>query len=132
MNPRDGVVCRLLPRPHSHHSCQPSVPVGSQSLCQSICNHILRRTIFKPCRSILNTVPDEMILDVDVLGTSMMLGIVCEGDSALVVAVDEILIIDVVADLSEKAEEPDLLLEGVEDSHVFRLGGGEGDCGLFL
>jgi len=51
----------------------------------------------------------------------MMLGIVCEGDSALVVAVDEILVVDVVADFSEKAEEPDLLLEGVEDSHVFRL-----------
>ena len=44
-----------------------------------------------------------MILDVDVLGTSMMLGIVCEGDSALVVAVDEILVVDLVADFSEKA-----------------------------
>ena len=50
---------------------------------------------------------DEMILDVDMLRTSVMLVIVCEGDSALVVAVDEILMVDVVADFSEKAEETD-------------------------
>jgi len=48
-----------------------------------------------------------MILDVDVFSPSVMLGIVCEGDSALVVAVDEVLMVDVVADFSEKVEEPD-------------------------
>ena len=63
-----------------------------------------------------------MILDVDVLGASVVLGIVSEGNSALVVAINEVLVVDVVADFPEKVEELDLLLESVEKSHIFGFG----------
>ena len=47
-----------------------------------------------------------MILDIDVLCTSMVFRIVCECDSALIVGVDDVLIVDVIVDFSEKMEEP--------------------------
>ena len=59
--------------------------------------------------------------------TCMVLEIVRKGDGALVVTVDDVLIVDVIADFFEKVEEPDLLLEGMEECHVFRFGAGEGD-----
>ena len=62
----------------------------------------------------------------------MVFGIVCKGDSALIVAIDEILIADIVADFFEEAVEPDELLESVEESHVFRFCAGEGDRALLL
>src|SRR5579859_2145317 len=127
-----AVVLRLLPCAHSHHPSQLPVPFRSQCLCQSICHHILHWAIFQPCRSIFNAVPDEVILNVDVLCTCMVLRIVCEGDCALIVAVNDILIADVVSDFSEEAEEPDLLLECVEESHVFRFCAGESDRALLL
>ena len=43
----------------------------------------------------------------------MMFRIVSKGDSALVVAVDDVLAVNIVADFVEEGEEPDLLLEGV-------------------
>ena len=49
-----------------------------------------------------------------------------------VVAVDNILIADVEADFFEKVEEPDLLLKGVKESHIFRLSAGESNCCLLL
>src|SRR5579859_7005709 len=114
-----AVVLRLLPCAHSHHLCQLSVPFRSQCLCQSVRRHVLHWTVFQPCRSILNTVPDEVILNVDVLCTCMMFQIVSKGDSALIVTVDDILVADVVAYFLEEAEEPDWLLECVEESHIF-------------
>ena len=66
------------------------------------------------------------------LCTCMMLGVVCEGDCALVVAMDDVLVADVVADFFEKAVEPDKLFEGVEESHVFRFCAREGDRCLLL
>ena len=73
-----------------------------------------------------------MILDVDVLCASIVFQIMSKGNGALIVAIDEVLSVNVVVDLSEKAKEPDLLLEGVEDGHVFQFCVGEGDCCLFL
>src|SRR5579859_8028299 len=60
-------------------------------------------TIFQPCHSIFSTVPDEVILGIDMLCTCMMLWIVCEGDSTLIVAIYGVLIADIVADLFEEA-----------------------------
>src|SRR5579859_2721688 len=108
------------------------MPFRSQCLCQSVCYHVLCWTIFQSCRSIFNAVPDEVVLDVDMFCTSVVLRIVCEGDCALIVAVDDVLIADVVADFSEKAEEPDLLLECVKNGHVFRFRTGESDRALLL
>ena len=48
-----------------------------------------------------------MVLDVDVLCTCMMLRIVCKGDGTLTVTVDEVLIVDIIADLLEEAVELD-------------------------
>ena len=62
----------------------------------------------------------------------MMFGIVSKGDSALIVAVDGVLVIDVIADFFEEAAEPDEFLESVEESHVFRFCAGEGDRALLL
>src|SRR5579859_374655 len=108
------------------------MPFRSQCLCQSVCYHVLRWTIFQSCRSIFNAVPDEVVLDVDMFRTSVVLRIVCEGDCALIVAINDVLIADAVTDFAEKAEEPDLLLECVEESHVFRFRSGEGDRALLL
>ena len=116
----------------SHHPCQLPVPFQSECLRQSICHHILRWAIFYSHRSIFNAVPDEVILDVDMLCTCMVFGIVGEGNGALIVAIDGVLIIDVVADFFEEAVEPDELLESVEESHVFRFRAREGDRALFL
>ena len=62
----------------------------------------------------------------------MVFGIVCEGDSALIVAVDDILVADVGDDFLEEAVEPDELLESMEESHVFRFRAGESDRALLL
>ena len=53
------------------------------------------------------------MLNVDMLGSSVVFRTVSECDSALVVCVDNVLVADVVANFIEKAEEPDLLLVGV-------------------
>src|SRR5205814_846059 len=82
----------------------------SQRFCQAIGHHILRWTIFQPCRAIFNAVSDEVILNIDVLCTGVVFRIVCGCDSALIVGVDDVLIADAVADFSEKTEEPYLLL----------------------
>ena len=73
-----------------------------------------------------------MVFDVDMLGADVVFWIVCKCDGALVIAVDDVLVVDIVADFSEEAEEPDLLLESVEESHVFGFGGGESNCRLLL
>src|SRR5579859_3345340 len=54
----------------------------------------------------------EMVLNVDVLCSCKMFRIVSKGDSALIVAVDDILVANVVAYFLEEAMEPDELLEG--------------------
>src|SRR5579859_6663358 len=108
------------------------MPFWSQSLRQSICHHILHWTVFQLCRSIFNAAPDEVVLDVDMLCTCMVFRMVCEGHSTLIVTVDGILVADVVADFFEEAVKPDLLLECVEESHVFRFCAGEGDRRLLL
>ena len=108
------------------------MPFWSQSLRQSIRYHVFRWTILQSHRSIFNAVPDEMVLDVDMFCSCMVFGIVCEGDGALIVAVDGVLIADVVSDFFEEAVEPDELLESVEESHVFRFRAGEGDRALLL
>src|SRR5579859_6704956 len=108
------------------------MPFWSQCLHQSIHHHILRWTVFQPCRSIFNAVPDEVVLDVNMLCTCMVFQIVCEGDSTLIVTIDDVLIADLISDFSEEAEEPDLLLECMEESHVFRFWAGEGDHRLLL
>ena len=68
---------------------------------------------------------DRVVLDVDMLGAGVVFRIVCKCDGALVVAVDDVLIADVVADFFEEAEEPDLLLERMKECHVFRFSRGE-------
>src|SRR5579859_491898 len=108
------------------------MPFWSQSLRQSICHHILHWTVFQLCRSIFNAAPDEVVLDVDMLCTCMVFRIVCEGDSTLIVTVDGILVADVVADFFEEAVEPDEVLEGMKESHVFRFRAREGDRALLL
>ena len=40
----------------------------------------------------------------------------------MVVGVDDVLIVDVVADFFEKTVNPDQLLKSVKESHVFRFG----------
>src|SRR5579859_97558 len=108
------------------------MPFWSQCLRQSIRHHILHWTVFQPCRSIFNLVPDEVVLDVNMLCTCRVFQIVCKGYSTLIVAVDSILVADVVADFFEEAVKPDLLLECVEESHVFRFCAGEGNRHLLL
>src|SRR5579859_8060833 len=108
------------------------MPFRSQCLCQSVRHHVLCRTVFQTCCSIFATVSNEVVLDVDMFRTSVVLRIMCEGDCALIVAVNDILIADVVTNFSEKAVEPDLLLEGLKDSHVFRFHTGECDRALLL
>src|SRR5579859_6212753 len=97
------------------------MPFRSQCLCQSVRYHVLCQTVFQTCCSIFDAVSNEVVLDVDMFRTSVVLRIMCEGDCALIVAVNDVLIADVVTDFSEKAEEPDLLLECMEESHVFRF-----------
>src|SRR5271170_1530752 len=99
----------------------------TQSLCQSIRHHVLRWTVFQPCRSIFNAIPDEVVLDVDMFCTSVVFRVVRQPDGTLVVTIDDILIADIVADFSEEAVEPDLLLDGVEYGHILRFHTGEGD-----
>ena len=62
----------------------------------------------------------------------MMFRIVSKGDGALVIAIDDVLVVDIVADFLEEAMEPDELFEGVEKGHVFRFRTGEGDRALLL
>ena len=66
-----------------------------------------------------------MVLNVDVLCSCVVFRIMGKGNSALIVTVDDVLIVDVVADFVEEAVESDKLLEGMEESHVFRFHAGE-------
>src|SRR5271169_1432992 len=123
----DGVVLRLLQYAHSHHSRQSSVPFRPQCLCQSIRYHVFRRTVFQACCSILDTVPDEVILYIDMLGSCMMFWVVCECDGALAVSVNDILIADIIAEFLEKAVYPDQLFQSMEECHVLWFCAREGD-----
>ena len=60
-----------------------------------------------------------MILNIDMLGSRMVFGIVCEGNGALIVAVNDILIVHIVADFLEESQDPDLLFESVYEGHIF-------------
>ena len=87
------------------------MPFRSQCLRQSIRNHILRFTVLQLSPSILNTVSDEVILDVDVLCTSVVFWIVSKCDGALTVAVDGVLIANIISDFVDEVKDPDLFLE---------------------
>ena len=61
-----------------------------------------------------------------------MFWILCEGNGALAVSVDDVLIAGIIAELLEETVDPDLFFESVEDCHVLRFCTGEGDGALLL
>jgi hypothetical protein len=79
------------------------MPFGSQCFCESVCNHFLRWAILQASPSIFDTVSDEMILDIDIFCSCMVLRAVGKCNGALVVAVDDVLIADIVANLFEES-----------------------------
>jgi len=79
------------------------MPFRSQTFCESICHHIFGWTVFQASPSIFNAIPDEMILNVDVFGSCVMFRIVRKGDGSLVIAIDNVLIIHIVADFVEES-----------------------------
>jgi hypothetical protein len=59
--------------------------------------------ILQASPSIFDTVSDEMILDIDIFCLCMVLRAVGKCNGALVVAVDDVLIADIVANLFEES-----------------------------
>lgn len=66
--------------------------VWSQGLRQIICHHVLRWTVLQAGLSLFHSVSDKVVLDIDVLGASMMLWVVGEGNGTLAVDVDSVLV----------------------------------------
>lgn len=60
----------------------------------------------------------------------MVLEVVGKRNGTLVVAVDDVLVADIVANFTEEPQEPDLFLEAMEERHIFRFGGGQSDGAL--
>ena len=60
--------------------------VSSERLGKDVCRHLLRWEIIVPDRSVADAVTHEIISDVDVLGPWMVRDVVCELESALIVA----------------------------------------------
>ena len=57
----------------------------------------------------------------------IVLQIVSESNCTLIIAVNDVLIADVVADFVEEAVQPDEFLEGMKESPVFRFSAEERD-----
>ena len=60
----------------------------SKSLCQDVGQHFICGTVLKFDRSNTHLIPDEMVLDVDVLGSPVELRIFCHSNGRLVVFQD--------------------------------------------
>ena len=65
-----------------------------------------------------------MILDIDMLCSCVVFGIVCENDRALVVAVDDIAVDCGIAEFGEESLDPDGFFCRLKERNVFRLGVG--------
>jgi hypothetical protein len=90
--------------------------VWSHRLRQIICHHVLRWAVLQTGLSLLHSVSDKVVLDIDVLRANMMLRVVGERNGALAVGVDSVLVANV-----EKAMYSDLFLESVKNGHVLRF-----------
>ena len=58
---------------------------GWEGFRERVGNHVVSRAVNKSNRAVFNDVADEMEADVNVLGTCMVLVILCECDGGLVV-----------------------------------------------
>ena len=56
-----------------------------KSLGKHVCDHIISRAIDELNRAIFNDIVNEMKVDADVFGVSMILMIICECDGGLIV-----------------------------------------------
>src|SRR5579862_7794103 len=115
----------LLIALHSHHSDQFPVPIWPQRLHQIICHHVLHWAILQTDLSLLHSISNKVVLNINVLRASMMLRVVGERNSALTIGVDAVLVANVVPNFFEKAMYPNLFLEGVKNSHILRFCGRE-------
>jgi hypothetical protein len=76
-----------------------------------------------------------MMMNITMLGLSMVLGIVCECNAFLGISTDgdrrEILVL-VIQNLTEEEAKPNCFLSTLSECHILSFGGGQGHSGLFL
>ena len=75
------------------------------------------------------------MLNIDMLGMSMVLGIVCKCDSSLVICKDgdrRELPVQVSQNLTEEEANPNCFRSSLSEYHILRLGRGQGHTGLFV
>jgi len=75
------------------------------------------------------------MLNIDMLGASMVLGIVRKCDASLVVFTDDDgreLLVLAIQNLTEEEAKPNCFLSSLSECHILSFGGGQGHSGLFL
>jgi len=75
------------------------------------------------------------MLNIDMLGVCMVLGIVCKCDASLVICKDadrrELLLL-AIQNLTEEEGNPNCFLNSQRECHLLSFSGGQGHGGLFL
>lgn len=61
--------------------------VSSQSFCKAICKHVSTADLFNHELAIGNQLSDIIVLDIDVFGPGLTLGIFGEDDTSLIISV---------------------------------------------
>ena len=92
--------------------------VGSQGLGQIICHHVLCWAVLQTGLSFFHSISDKVVLNINVLGASVMFWIVGKCNGTLAVGIDGVLVADVISKLIKKAMYSDLFLESVKDGHI--------------
>jgi hypothetical protein len=106
-----------------------------QSLCKTVCYHSSSGSILQRYFSSLNLFPNEMMLNINMLGANMVLGIVCKCNASLVICKDgdrmELLVL-AIQNLTEEEAKPNIFLSSLSECEMLSFGGGQGYGGLFV
>ena len=106
-----------------------------QSHRKTVCYHKSSGSILQRYFSSFNLFPNEMMLNINMLGASMVLEIVSKCEASLVICKDgdrwEHLVL-AIQNLTEEEANPNCFLSSLPECHILSFGGGQGHSGLFL
>ena len=106
-----------------------------QSLWRTVCYHNFCGSILQRYFSSFYLFPNDVMLNIDILGASIVLGIVRKCDASLVICKDgdrrELLVL-AIENLTENEANPNCLVSSLSECHILSFGGGQGHGCLFL
>jgi len=121
-----------LINPHTGAGLHKFLP--RQSVCKTVCNHNSSGSILQRWFSSLNLFPNQMMLNTNMTGVSMVLRIVCKCNASLVICKDgdgrELLVLAIQNPTEEEAK-PICFLSSLSECLILSFGGGQGHGGQF-